>query len=82
MGYLPAFMCETIQQEERNCQYTIIQDRRRYYHDMCPNDFPDHFTPLDSPLSAFANFGFFPFILMIVRCDLAHDGGVHIKPAS
>jgi hypothetical protein len=72
MGYLPAFMCETIQQEERN---TIMQDRWRYYHDMRPDDFPDHFTPLDSPLSAFANFGFFPFVLIIVRFDLADDGG-------
>jgi hypothetical protein len=26
------------------------------------DDFPDHFTPLDTPLSAFANFGFFPFV--------------------
>ncbi|KIM80505.1 hypothetical protein PILCRDRAFT_534861 [Piloderma croceum F 1598] len=36
---------------------------------MRPDDFPDHFTPLDSPLSAFANFGFFPFPFCLDTCS-------------
>jgi len=62
--------------KERNFQYTpSYRIVGGHYHDMCPNDIPDHFTPLDI-LSAFANFGFFPFpfVLVFVRVGLA-DGG-------
>jgi hypothetical protein len=60
---------------DKQSVHSTMQDKRRHYHDMRPDDFSDHLPPLYILLDALPDFGFFPLVLILVRVGLADGAG-------